>query len=248
MKALILAAGEGTRLRPLTLHKAKAMLPIGGKPLIGHIVELLRAHGVTEIAVNLHHCPEGIRAYLQDGKPFGVRIAYSHESKLMGTAGAAKLLESFLDETFCVYYGDVFTTADLTVMAQFHRERKALATVAVHRVPDPWAKGVVEWDEGTGRIARFVEKPPRGQEPSDLANAGIYVMEPEVLSTIPAGQFCDFGYDVFPALLAAGEGVLAWPVREYLVDIGSLEKYEQVQREYADIIAPQRPQSAQRGY
>lgn len=232
MKALVLAAGQGTRLRPLTLHQPKAMLPIGGKPLIGHIVALLRHHGVTDIAVNLHHCPDAIRAYLGDGRSFGVRTTYSHEKELLGTAGAAKRLEGFLDETFFVYYGDVFTTADLSTLAEVHRARGALATVAVHRVPDPWTKGVVEWDEVSGRIRRFVEKPQRGEEPSDLANAGIYVMEPQVLSYIPPDQFCDFGYDVFPALLDAEMPVYAHPVREYLMDIGSLEKYAQVQKDY----------------
>ncbi len=232
MKALVLAAGQGTRLRPLTLHQPKAMLPIGGTPLIGHIVALLRRHGVTDIAVNLHHCPEAIRAYLGDGRSFGVRITYSHEPELMGTAGAAKRLEGFLDETFFVYYGDVFTMADLTALSEFHRAKDALATVAVHTVQDPWTKGVVEWDEDSGRIERFVEKPPRGEEPSDLANTGIYVMEPQVLDYIPPDRFCDFGYDVFPALLDAGMPVYAYRIQEYLMDIGSLEKYEQVQKDY----------------
>lgn len=232
MKALVLAAGQGTRLRPLTLNQPKAMLPIGGTPLIGHIVALLRRHGMTEVAVNLHHFPEAIRAYLQDGRSFGVRVTYSHEPQLMGTAGAAKRLEGFLDETFFVYYGDVFTTADLTAMWEFHTAKKGLATVAVHTVPDPWAKGIVEWDEASGRIRRFVEKPPRGEEPSNLVNAGIYVMEPEVLSCVPPDRFFDFGYDVFPALLRAGAPVYAYRVQEYLMDIGSLEKYEQVQKDY----------------
>ncbi len=232
MKALVLAAGQGTRLRPLTLHQPKAMLPIGGKPLIGHIVALLRRHGVTDIAVNLHHCPDAIRDYLGDGRSFGVRIVYSHESELLGTAGAAKRLEGFLDETFFVYYGDVLTTANLTALAEFHRAKGAWATVGVHRVSDPWTKGVIEWDEASGRIERFVEKPPRGQEPSDLANAGIYVMEPRVLSYIPADRFCDFGYDVFPALLAEDAPVYAYPLQDYLMDIGSMEKYEQAQRDY----------------
>jgi mannose-1-phosphate guanylyltransferase/phosphomannomutase len=138
-------------------------------------------------------------------------------------------LQAFFDDTFLVYYGDVFTQADLVPMIELHRQRRVLATIGLYRVPDPWNRGIVGLDEQQV-ITRFVEKPPREQAFSDLANAGIYVLEPEVLERIPAGQVWDFGHDVFPTLLADGARMLGYIIEDSLIDIGLPEKYRQASR------------------
>ena len=162
MKAIILAAGEGTRLRPLTRDKPKPMLPLGGQPLIGRLVALLREHGVTDIAVNLHHRPEAIRAYLGDGSSFGVRVTYSYEDTLLGSAGAVKKLEPFFDESFFVLYGDVLTDIDLTALAARHGDCGAALTMALHETDEPSRCGIAEVD-GRGIVQRFREKPRAGR-------------------------------------------------------------------------------------
>mgnify|MGYP005861953141 CR=1 FL=1 len=229
MKAMILAAGEGTRLRPLTLTRPKPMVPIGDKPLLAHTIAWLRRHGITEIGINLHYKPEVITDYFGDGSAFGVRLVYSYEPKILGTAGGAKALEAFLDEPFVVVYGDLLTALDLTAVCRFHAE----VTVVLYRVSNPWECGLVTMD-ATGRITRFVENPPRDQVFTDLANAGVYVMQPEVLSYVPAGQFYDFGHDLFPRLLAEGALLVGYPTDQYLLDIGNHDKYNQAQRDLAE--------------
>ena len=158
MRALILAAGEGTRLRPLTLTCPKPMLPVGGRPVLEHLVRLLRRHGVTEIAINLHYRPEVIVRHFGDGARFGVSITYSPEERLLGSAGAAKRLEWFFGETFFVLYGDVLTDLDLGSLVDRHRARRAAATLALYEVEDPTRCGIVEV-AADGRIVRFAEKP-----------------------------------------------------------------------------------------
>jgi len=246
MKALILAAGEGTRLRPLTLHKPKPMLPVAGRPLLAHIIEWLRSHAITRLAINLHYKPETIRDYFGDGSRFGVDITYSYEDRILGTAGAARRLEWFLsDGTFVVVYGDVLTNLDLTALVRFHRERLAAdgvcraLTMALYRVPDPTQAGVVELDNPQGgRVLRFLEKPRPEQVFSDLANAGILVVEPVILEAIPPDTFYDFGHDLFPVLLDAQALLYGWPIPKdtYLIDIGSPEKYQRVQHEWPEVM------------
>lgn len=227
MKALLLAAGEGTRLRPLTDSLPKPMMPVAGQPLLEHLVSLVRSHGVTEIAINLHYCGDAITEYFGDGSAFGVRIAYSYEEALLGSAGAAKRLERFFDEAFLVLYGDVLTDIDVTQLAELHRRTAAMATLAVYEVDEPSRCGMVELD-GAGRVQRFVEKPLPGEIESSLANAGIYCLEPEVLNLVPSGLRADFGHDIFPHLLAMGETVVAYhDPTDYYLDIGSIERYEQ---------------------
>jgi NDP-sugar pyrophosphorylase family protein len=233
MKAMILAAGEGSRLRPLTLTRPKPMVPMGDRPLLAHTITWLKRHGITEIGINLHYKPEVITDYFGDGSAHGVRLVYSHEREILGTAGGAKALEGFLDETFVVVYGDLLTALDLSAVAAAHRERQAQVTVVLYRVPNPWECGLVEMDD-TGRITRFVEKPPRDQVFTDLANAGVYIMEPGVLARVPAGRFYDFGHDLFPQLLAEGVPMYGYPTEQYLLDIGSYEKYNQAQRDLAE--------------
>jgi NDP-sugar pyrophosphorylase family protein len=229
MKGMILAAGEGRRLRPLTDHLPKPMLPIAGRPLLEHIITHLRNCGVTELAINLHHLPALVMDYFGDGQRWQVNLRYSVEEHLLGSAGGVKRLQSFFDETFVVFYGDLLTWTDLRPMIAFHRQAGVLATLGLYHVPDPWNRGIVELDPAQ-YITRFAEKPPRDQVFSNLANAGIYVLEPEVLNQIPAEQVYDFGHDVFPGLLAQGGRIAGYVIEDLLIDIGLPEKYAQAER------------------
>lgn len=232
MKAFILAAGLGTRLRALGLDIPKVMVPIGGKPLLEHHLKMLSAQGVTEFIINLHYLPEKVMAYFGDGSKFGVKITYSHETEILGTAGGVKKMEGALrDGAFVVIYGDNLMRFDLAEVVGFHRARQAVATVALFASAEPWTGGVVETDR-SGRVVRFVEKPDRKEISTNLINAGIYVLEPAVLDAIPAGQFCDFGKNVFPALLAAGQPVFAMKPKAYIHDVGTPERLAQAQRDF----------------
>ena len=233
MKALILAAGEGSRLRPLTLDRPKPMLPVAGEPLLAITISILRQHGITDIAVNLHYHPEVVTGCFGEGDDFGVSIVYSHELQILGTAGAARKVEEFLDETFVVVYGDVLTNLDYGDLIQFHREKEALLTLSLYHVPNPTQVGLVGVD-GKGRITRFLEKPRPEEVFTDLAFSGVLICEAEILSYIPPDTFYDFGHDLFPALLEAGEPLYGLPLAgdEYLIDIGTMENYERAQREW----------------
>ena len=238
-KALILAAGEGTRLLPLTLECPKPMLPIDGKPLLEHIVCWLRDHNIADMAINLHHRPQTIVDYMGDGARWGARLVHSYEEPLLGTAGAVRKLQPFLkDGPFVVVYGDILTDLDLTELLAFHRkavERDPSTgiTMSLYRVPNPTEVGLVGMDR-TGRITRFVEKPRPEEVFTDLASAGILVMEPSVISRIPPDTFYDFGKHLFPQLLASGVSMYGWviPKGAYLLDIGTHEKYAQAQWEW----------------
>lgn len=233
MKGMILAAGEGSRLRPMTLTMPKPMVPIGDKPLLERTIAWLRRYGVVEIGVNLHYKPDVITSYFGDGSAWGVRLTYSHEPDILGTAGGVKALESLFDETFVIVYGDVLTALDLDAVAAFHRQRQAQATVVLYHVPNPWECGLVDIDD-TGRIRRFVEKPPRDQVFTDLANAGVYIVEPGVLAHVPVGRFYDFGHDLFPRLLEQGIPLFGYPTDEYVLDIGDHVKYGRAQADWAE--------------
>ena len=229
MKGMILAAGEGRRLRPLTHHLPKPMLPIAGRPLLEHIIIYLKDCGIDDLAINLYHLPAAVMDYFGDGHNWGVSLRYSVEEQLCGSAGAVKHLQDFFDETFVVYYGDIFTRADLRPMINLHKRSGALATMGLYHVPDPWNRGIVQLNDAC-TIVRFVEKPPREQIFSNLANAGIYVLEPEILDWIPSEQMYDFGHDLFPRLLAAGVKVTGYVIQDTLIDIGLPEKYEEANR------------------
>lgn len=231
MRALVLAAGAGTRLRPFTLDRPKPMVPIGGRPLLEHTIRLLKAHGVDEIAINLHHCPDVIPAYFGDGRRWGVRLFYSHENPILGTAGAARRLQHFLDRTFLVVYGDVLTDIDLGRFVRAHQSHAAIATLALQSVADPTNKGVVELGPD-GMIVRFVEKPTPGTTTSSLVNLGIYVLEPTALDPIPPDTFFDFGYDLFPLLLRQGHRLAGWILDGYAIDVGTLESYAQAEADF----------------
>ena len=238
-KALVLAAGEGTRLRPLTLDRPKPMLPINGKPLLEHTIAWLRRHGVQDIAINLHYCPEAILDHFGGGAAFDVRIVYSREETILGTAGAVRKLNGFVSGgPLVVIYGDVLTDLDLSALLAFHRRSRARdpltrVTMSLYHVPNPTEVGLVGLDED-GRVIRFVEKPRLEEVFTDLANAGVLVIEPDVVDCIPPDTFYDFGQHLFPQLLQSGVSIYGWviPQDTYLLDIGTPEKYAQAHREW----------------
>jgi NDP-sugar pyrophosphorylase family protein len=226
MKAMVLAAGVGSRLDPLTRTTPKPMVPIVNKPVIGHIVELLRAHGFREIIINLHYLGDQIKQYLGDGARFDVQITYSEEEQLWGDAGSIKRVESFFDDTFLVVGGDDLADMDLTRLVKTHREKRALATIALSLVDDPAEYGIVLLNE-RGRITRFLEKPKGEVIFSNTANTGVYVFEPEVLELIPRGTHYMLGNTLFPLLLSQKKPIYGHLTSSYWRDVGNLDEYRQ---------------------
>ena len=224
-KAMIMAAGMGTRLAPLTDRTAKPMAPIVNRPAMEHILRLLARHGVTEVFVNLHHHADDIQRYFGDGTAFGLRIAYHVESKLMGTAGGVGGFREVLgDGTFVVVSGDALTDIDISDFFAGHRALGGIATLAVKRVDDASHYGVVVHDQDD-RIVGFQEKPARGEALSDLCNCGIYAFEPRIFDYIPPGESVDWARDVFPHLLADHTAFHVWRLQTYWNDIGSIRMY-----------------------
>jgi mannose-1-phosphate guanylyltransferase len=228
MKAVLLIGGEGTRLRPLTRNTVKAMVPILNKPFLEHMVSYLKAHGVDDIILALCYLPEHVERHFGDGSRYGVKLTYVMEEAPLGTAGAVKNAEAHLDDSFFVFNGDIFTDIDLRQMLSFHNDRGAKATIALTPVEDPSSYGVVE-TEDDGRVKRFVEKPPPGEATTNMINAGIYVLDREVLDDIPPNTRYMFEHDLYPQLLARGVPIYGFPSTGYWIDIGTPEKYLQVQ-------------------
>jgi NDP-sugar pyrophosphorylase family protein len=225
MRVMIMAAGKGTRLRPLTDLVSKPMAPIVNRPALHHILRLLGRHGFGEVVINLHHLPETITDWFGDGGSLGMDITYSFEPELLGTAGGVKNNATFLgDDTFLVMSGDALTDIDLTGLVATHRRRGSIATLAVKEVPDPSLYGVVVVDDDD-RVVGFQEKPPREQALSRLCNCGIYVFEPDILSHIPPDQFDDFGRRLFPDLLRSRVPFHALTMAGYWSDVGNLGEY-----------------------
>ncbi|NUN09272.1 MAG: sugar transferase [Ignavibacteriaceae bacterium] len=227
MKAMILAAGMGSRLMPLTLTIPKPMLPIANKPSLEHIIDLCKRHNITKIKMNLFHLPEAVDHYFRGGEDFGVEISYSIEKRLWGTAGGIKRVQSFFDETFVVLMGDGLTNIDLTAMLKFHREKGAKATIAVKPVEDPSRYGVVVTDENNA-IKSFQEKPKKEEAKSNLINLGIYILEPEILDLVPPKEEYDFGHQLFPKLLELNTPFYAFHTDAAWDDIGGLMDYWRV--------------------
>lgn len=230
MKALILAAGEGSRLRPLTLTCPKPVLPVGGRPLLEYIIRWLRWHSIDQVAVNLHHLPGVIVDTLGDGSRHGVKVAYSWENPILGSAGAVKNLRDFFDTTFLVVYGDMLLDTDIRPLLQLHRESGASLTMGLMHTDDPASKGIVALG-GDERVQRFVEKPGPGEIEGDLASAGIYLLEPEILRWIPDATYFDLGHDLIPDLLRRDARVFGRLLSGYLLDIGTPEAYAQAQHD-----------------
>jgi len=224
MKAIILAGGRATRLRPLSCNTTKAMVPVLNHPFLEHLIGYLKKHNVNEIILTLSHLPEQIRSYFGDGGRFGVKISYLVEELPLGSAGAVKNAEKFLDSSYIVFNGDIFTDFDLSSMINLHCERNAAATIALTSVEDPTSYGVVETDS-QGRVKDFKEKPNWGEVTSKMINAGIYILEPEILNYIPPKDFFTFEHDVFPAAIEKGQVLYSYPFETYWIDIGTPEKY-----------------------
>jgi len=224
MKAVIMAGGEGTRLRPLTTNAPKPMLPIANRPMMEHIIALLKKHGFDEIVVTVAFLANHIKTYFGDGSEFGVKISYADEPVPLGTAGSVGNARDLLDETFMVISGDVLTDMDLSAVLAFHREHNAVATIGLTPVENPLEFGIVITKED-GSIERFLEKPTWGQVFSDTINTGIYVLEPSIFDYIAEGRSVDFSSEVFPALLAAGQPLFGAVMEGYWEDVGTLEAY-----------------------
>jgi mannose-1-phosphate guanylyltransferase / phosphomannomutase len=226
MKAVVMAGGEGTRLRPLTSNQPKPMVPIAGKPCMEHIIELLRDHGFEDVIVTVAFLPQAIRSYFGDGESLGLNIEYSVEESPLGTAGSVRLAADKLDDTFVVISGDALCDFDLSKLVEFHQKREAAVTIGLKSVENPLEFGIVVTDDD-GRIERFLEKPSWSQVFSDTINTGVYVLEPEVLRHVPTDRPFDFSKELFPLLLEMGRPMYGLPMDGYWQDIGNLDQYRQ---------------------
>jgi len=226
MKAVIMAGGQGTRLRPLTCSRPKPMVPVANKPIMEYIIELLINHGIVDVAVTLQYMPELIKDYFHDGSEFGINMRYYTEDVPLGTAGSVKNAEEFLDDTFIVISGDALTDIDLKKAIDFHFRKGSVATLVLKKVDIPLEYGVVVTDE-EGRITRFLEKPSWGEVFSDTVNTGIYILSPEVLSYIKKNEIFDFSKDLFPMLLKKKMPMFGYITEDYWCDIGDLAAYNQ---------------------
>ncbi len=230
MRAVILAGGEGTRLRPLTLSTPKPVVPVVDRPFLRHQIDLLARAGVREVVFSVAYRPERVEAVFGDGSALGVRIRYAVEETPLGTGGAVRHALELLDERTVVMNGDVLTDVDLAALVSRHVAAGAAATILLTPVPNPAAYGLVETDP-QGRVLRFLEKPKPHEITTDTINAGIYVLETRVLDLIPPGVNHSIERGFFPALLARGDLVLGPVHRGYWIDIGTPEKYLQVHRD-----------------
>jgi len=226
LKAVIMAGGEGTRLRPLTCNRPKPMVPVVNKPIMEHIIDLLKKYGFTDIIATLQYMPEAIKEYFGDGKEFGVNLNYIVEVNPLGTAGSVKSAEEFLDDTFIVVSGDALTDANLEKAVEFHFEKGSIATLLLKRVDVPLEYGVVVTDE-TGRITRFLEKPSWGEVFSDTVNTGIYILSPIIFNYYKKNEMFDFSKDLFPILLKEGLPMYGYVIDDYWCDIGDPRAYIQ---------------------
>lgn len=233
MKAIIMAGGEGSRLRPLTCDCPKPMLPLLGRPLMACAVDLLKRHAISDIAVTLGYLPDPIMDHFGNGASSGVRLHYYIEKMPLGTAGSVAQARAFLNETFIVLSGDGVTDIDLSAALRFHRQKRALATLVLKKSAHPREYGMVVCAPD-GRILSFHEKPGRGDVYSDLINTGIYILEPELLAWIPEGQACDFGHDLFPLLLKNSLPVYGYVADGYWCDVGDVSAYLRVHADALD--------------
>lgn len=224
MKAVIMAGGKGTRLRPLSCDLPKPMVPILNKPILEHILLLLKKEGITQVAITMCYLPEQIMNYFGDGSDWGMQITYYIEDSPLGTAGSVRNAAEFLNETFLVISGDALTDFKLQQALDYHRQKQALATLLLTRVDVPLEYGVVITDSD-GRINQFLEKPSWSEVFSDTVNTGIYILEPEIFDYFEAGTAVDFSKDLFPYLLKKGEPLYGYIAQGYWSDIGSLEQY-----------------------
>lgn len=224
MQAVILAGGSGTRLQPLTIDTPKPMLPIFSKPVMEHCIELLRRHGIDDVIIALSSKTREIMEHFGDGSAWDINIRYSFEDEPKGTAGAVKLIQSHIEDTFLVVSGDTLSDFDLTAAVEYHKRKSAIATVLLHEVDDPTDFGIVQ-HEPDGRITRLLEKPKSNEVFSKTINTGLYVLEPEALSSVPYSTTYDFARDLFPRLLRNFEPVFGCRLPGYWCDVGNLIQY-----------------------
>lgn len=224
MPALILAGGDGTRLRPLTVYTPKPIVPIVNRPFLFYQMELMKRAGIDDITLALGYSPTRIEDIFGHGREFGIKIQYLVENTAMGTAGAYKNAENHLNETTVVANGDILTDVDLKKVIAYHREKKAIATIVSTPIDNPDGYGLIEADKD-GRIIRFTEKPNLVDITSNTINAGIYILEPEVLKLIPAGEKSSFEYDIFPSLLESKQPVYEYVWHGYWKDVGTPQRY-----------------------
>lgn len=233
MKAVIMAGGEGTRLRPLTSTQPKPMLPMADVPMMEHVVRLLSKHGFDEIVVTVAYMANAIRTYFGDGSDFGVKISYVSEESPLGTAGSVGNARDIIDERFLVISGDVLTDTNLEEVWKYHISQDALATVVLQRVENPLEFGIVTTNPD-GSISRFLEKPSWGEVFTDTVNTGIYILEPEIFDYIPQGHTSDFSSDIFPKLLEEGKPLYGWISERYWEDVGTIAGYLKAHRDILD--------------
>jgi mannose-1-phosphate guanylyltransferase/phosphomannomutase len=233
MKAVVMAGGEGTRLRPLTSNQPKPMVPIVGKPCMEHILELLKKHGFDDVIITVAFLPQAIRGYFGNGDALGIEISYSVEESPLGTAGSVRLAADQLDEPFLVISGDALCDIDLAKLVESHLETKAAVTIGLKAVENPLEFGIVVTDDD-GRVERFLEKPSWGQVFSDTINTGIYVLDPEVLRHVPADRPYDFAKELFPFLLEMGRPLYGCVMDGYWQDVGNLDQYRQANYDALD--------------
>jgi mannose-1-phosphate guanylyltransferase/phosphomannomutase len=233
-KAIVMAGGQGSRLRPLTLTRPKPLVPVANRPVLAHILDWLRGHGISEVLLTLYYRADDIRRALGDGRSFGLKLTYRVEEEPLGTAGSVKFAQDWIGgDPFLIASGDALTDLDLTTLLRGHRESGAWLTLGLKTVEDPSQYGVVEVDK-RGRVTRFQEKPGHGRAFSKLANTGIYCVEPQVLDRIPTGTKYDWSRDVFPQMLAEGLPLYGQTLDGYWCDIGSLNDYRRGQRDALD--------------
>lgn len=236
MKAFLLAAGLGTRLRPLTDRVPKCLVPVGGRPMLAHWLTLLERHGFSDVLVNVHHLPEQVRAFCA-GLTSGPRVTLFEEPQLLGSGGTVRANREWVDDgrPFLIAYADNLTDADLGALVATHTRQSALLTMALFRAPEPRRCGIAEIEGGgrEGRIVSFEEKPDRPR--SNLANAGIYLTDVRIVDLIPKRRPADFGYDVLPGLTGRMYG---WTTDARFIDVGTPESYARAQREVLHLGKP----------
>ncbi|MFH1259940.1 MAG: NDP-sugar synthase [Elusimicrobiota bacterium] len=230
MQAFVMAAGAGTRLRPLTHSIPKPMFPIANKPVMAYTMDLLKNVGITQVAINLFHHPAMIKNYFDKGRRWGMEIVYSEEDKLMGTAGGVKLMEKFFKDSFVVMSGDGLTDVDLKSAIDFHRQKKSLATMVLKPIDARFEYGVTLTDK-EGRIKKFIEKPAWSDVFANTVNTGIYILEKEIFNYIPKRAYYDFGHDLWPLLLKKKQNIFAYVMSGYWCDIGNLSEYRRSSRD-----------------
>ena len=229
MKAVVMAGGEGSRLRPVTANRPKPLVPICNQPIMEHILTLLKRHGISEVVSTLYYLSEEIQGYFGDGSDFDVKMHYSIETSPLGTAGSVKKAEHLLkDGTFLIVSGDALTDCDITKAVEFHKKKGSLATLVLYRVQSPLEFGVVITDEDD-RVVRFLEKPSWSEVFSDTVNTGMYILEPEIFEYMDPNKAYDWSNDIFPRLLAERKPMYGYVMDEYWADVGSLTQYREAQ-------------------